>query len=169
MDNRKKEQDLSVLQKLGKKNANGLEHRSIFKSIPRSVRACQYGIISALERFFTWYGSLVATYAKTAILICVAATVAGGLGLARFYEEGDAAALVIPKDSEFRRNIDWIDENFPREVRVHSVVYTADNVLTPAVIKTIYRQRKLLDTISAGLNNKTFKVTNFRRISRSDV
>ena len=111
----------------------------------------------------------MATYAKTAILICVVATVAGGLGLARFYEEGDAAALVIPKDSEFRRNIDWIDENFPREVRVHSVVYTADNVLTPAVIKTIYRQRKLLDTISAGLNNKTFKVTNFRRISRSDV
>ena len=35
----------------------------------------------------------------------------------RFYEEGDAARLVIPPHSEFRRNIDWIDENFPREVR----------------------------------------------------
>ena len=37
--------------------------------------------------------------------------------MCRFYEEGDAARLVIPPHSEFRRNIDWIDENFPREVR----------------------------------------------------
>ena len=42
------------------------------------------------------------------------------------------------------------------QVRVHSIVYTADNVLTPEVIKTIYKQRKLLDTIVAG--DKTFKV-----------
>ena len=34
------------------------------------------------------------------------------------------------------------------------MVYTADNVLTPAVIKTIYRQRKLLNQLS--INNKTF-------------
>ena len=40
------------------------------------------------------------------------------------------------------------------QVRVHSVVYTADNVLTPAVIKTIYRQRKLLNQLT--INNKTF-------------
>ena len=36
--------------------------------------------------------------------------------LLRFYEEGDAARLVIPPHSEFRKNIDWIDDNFPREV-----------------------------------------------------
>ena len=35
----------------------------------------------------------------------------------RFYEEGDAASLVIPPHSEFRRNIDWMDDNFPREVK----------------------------------------------------
>ena len=100
----------------------------------------------------------------------------------RFYEEGDAASLVIPVNSQFRKNIDWLDDNFPREVkslstkifksktigrldkkfpreakdllyqkeknistfpvylryffqiRVHSVIYTADNVLTPEVI-----------------------------------
>ena len=100
----------------------------------------------------------MARYAKTAIIICVVATVCGGLGLLRFYEEGDAASLVVPKHSQFRKNIDWIDENFPREVRVHSIVYTADNVLTPEVIRTIYKQRKLLDHIVAGENSKTFKV-----------
>ena len=85
---------------------------------PAPVRGCQYGIISGLERFFNWYGCLVATYAKTAIIICVVATVCGGLGLLRFYEEGDAASLVVPKHSELRQNIDWIDENYPHEVRL---------------------------------------------------
>ena len=82
-----------------------------------SVRWCQNGIISALEKFFTWYGRLVSTYPWTSIIICVAVTVGGGLGLLRFYEEGDAASLVIPPHSEFRRNIDWMDDNFPREVK----------------------------------------------------
>ena len=44
------------------------------------------------------------------------------------------------------------------QIRVHSIVYTADNVLTPEVIRTIYKQRKLLDNIIAGGQNKTFKV-----------
>ena len=34
----------------------------------------------------------------------------------RFYEEGDAASMVIPRESDFRKNIDWLDNNFPREV-----------------------------------------------------
>ena len=37
--------------------------------------------------------------------------------LIRFYEEGDAASLVIPVNSQFRKNIDWLDDNFPREVK----------------------------------------------------
>ena len=34
----------------------------------------------------------------------------------RFYEEGDAASMVIPRHSPFRKNMDWLDTNFPREV-----------------------------------------------------
>lgn len=123
--------------------------------LQKLARDCQYGVISSLERFFTWYGCLVATYPKTAIIVCILATVGGGLGLIRFYEEGDAAALVIPTHSEFRRNIDWLDNNFPREVRVHSIVYTAENVLSPKVIRTIYKQRKALNSIN--MDGKTFE------------
>jgi hypothetical protein len=36
------------------------------------------------------------------------------LVLFRFYEEGDAASIVIPRHSQFRKNIDWLDDNFPR-------------------------------------------------------
>ena len=91
---------------------------------PVSVRWCQYGIISSLEKFFTWYGRLVSTYPWTSIIICLGITVGGGLGLCRFYEEGDAASLVIPPHSDFRKNIDWMDNNFPREVSIsHSSRY----------------------------------------------
>jgi len=123
--------------------------------LQKFVRACQYGVIGSLERFFSWYGCLVATYPKAAILACISVTIAGGLGLLRFYEEGDAASMVIPTHSVFRKNIDWLDENFPREIRVHSVLYTADNVLTPKVIQTIYNQRKKLEELTSG--DKTFQ------------
>ena len=39
----------------------------------------------------------------------------------RFYEEGDAASMVIPRESDFRKNIDWLDNNFPREVGCNTV------------------------------------------------
>ena len=48
-----------------------------------SVRWCSNGVISSLERFFSWYGELVASSPWTSILICLAITVGGGLGLLR--------------------------------------------------------------------------------------
>jgi Niemann-Pick C1 protein len=123
--------------------------------VQRFIRGCQDGIIGSLEKFFRWYGELVATHPKKAILACLIATVLGGLGLFRFYEEADAASIVIPNNSQFRRNIDWLDNNFPREFRTHSVVYKADNVLTPSVIQFMYKQRKQLSTLQVA--NKTFQ------------
>eukprot|EP00092_Neocalanus_flemingeri_P006866 GFUD01007412.1.p1 GENE.GFUD01007412.1~~GFUD01007412.1.p1 ORF type:complete len:1065 (+),score=241.14 GFUD01007412.1:250-3444(+) len=133
-----------------------MEKKSQYKTqLQKFVRVCQYGVIGSLEKFFSWYGCLVATHPIAAILVCISVTIAGGLGLLRFYEEGDAASMVIPRHSVFRKNIDWLDENFPREIRVHSVVYTADNVLTPGVIQTIYNQRKKLEELTNG--EKTFQ------------
>ena len=39
---------------------------------------------------------------------------------------------------------------------MHSIVYTAENVLTPRVIRAIYKQRKALNSLRIG--NKTFEV-----------
>ena len=47
------------------------------------ARQCQYGVIGSLEKFFQWYGTLIATYPKQAILVSVTITVLGGLGLFR--------------------------------------------------------------------------------------
>ena len=47
----------------------------------------------------------------------------------RFYEEGDAASLVIPVNSQFRKNIDWLDDNFPREVK-QATLFWKENYFT---------------------------------------
>jgi hypothetical protein len=124
------------------------EKRDYHSTLQKFVRGCQYGVIHSLERFFLWYGELVASHPVKAIIGCFIVTALGGAGLLRFYEEGDAASLVIPVNSQFRKNIDWLDDNFPREIRVHSVIYTADNVLTPEVMKAIYKQRVAMDRIN---------------------
>jgi len=125
------------------------------QKLQKLARNCQHGILSSLENFFQWYGKLVATHPKYAIFISVFVTFMGGLGLLRFYEEGDAATLVIPRHSTFRKNLDWLDNNFPREIRTHSVLYQAENVLTPQVFQTMYKQRKELQNLRMG--DKTFK------------
>ena len=52
--------------------------------LQKLARLCQHGVIGSLEKFFEWYGSLIATYPKYAILISIAATIIGGLGLVRY-------------------------------------------------------------------------------------
>ena len=56
------------------------------------------------------------------------------------------------------------------QFRTHSILYQAENVLTPKVIQTIYRQRKLLEQVS--IDDKTFEVSqssalHFRSVSIS--
>ena len=151
------------------------------------ARACQYGVIGSLEKFFTWYGSLIATYPKTAILACIAVTIAGGLGLLRYLSctmrcfikhckvlwrggcsiDGYSQELGFQKKSWLawwklpKRGlvtcstygfVDWS----AFQIRVHSVLFTADNVLTPGVLQTIYKQRKMLDKVTIG--DKSFQV-----------
>jgi len=132
------------------------EKKEYHTKIQLLARECQQGVTGSLQRFFLWYGELVANHPWKAIAACLLATLASAAGLLNFYEEGDAASLVIPRGSEFRTNIDWQDENFPREFRVHSVIYQAENVLTSEVLVAIFDQRKLLDGIKLE-NNKTFQ------------
>ncbi|XP_023348188.1 uncharacterized protein LOC111716912 [Eurytemora carolleeae] len=143
---------ISFLDSLGPVHPGGIKNLT---KLQKLVRLCQYGVIGSLEHFFTWYGEKVACNPRTAIAACILATFLGGLGLIRFYEEGDAASLVIPRNSKFRNDIDWLDNNFPQEIRVHRIIYEADNVLTPTVIKAIYKQRKDLEKLT--MQDKTFK------------
>ena len=62
-----------------------MERKEEETRLQKLARLCQHGVIGSLEKFFEWYGSLIATYPKYAIVISIAATVIGGLGLIRYF------------------------------------------------------------------------------------
>ena len=47
----------------------------------------------------------------------------------------------------FRKNTDWLWENYPPDFRFSSMIFEAENVLTPKVIQTMYKIRKKIDAI----------------------
>ena len=103
-----------------------------------------------MEDFFQWYGQLVASRPFSTILICLLVTALAGLGLLRFNAENEGIKLWIPEDSDFRQNNDWLFENFPRSARFGSLILVADDVLTPAVIQSMYAVSRAV----AGIRNK---------------
>ena len=75
-------------------------------------------------------------------------TISNGFQIAaHIYSAKDVTKLVLVIDSA---------ECF--QIRTHSVLYEADNVLTPAVIQAMYHQRKQLQNLKSG--NKSFQVGN---------
>ena len=41
------------------------------------------------------------------------------------------------QDSDYIRDHEWLWQNFPDELRFHSVIVTGDNVLTPEYVKKV--------------------------------
>ena len=41
------------------------------------------------------------------------------------------------QDSDYLRDHEWLWEHFPPDIRFHSVIVTADNVLTPDTLKLV--------------------------------
>jgi len=46
-----------------------------------------------------------------------------------------------------RVNTDWLWDNFPNERRFASMIFTAENILEPKVIQTIYKVRKSVEEL----------------------
>ena len=53
-------------------------------------------------------------------------------------EEKDSLNLWQPTDSDYVKNIKWLQENFPSKTRVSSILILSDNVLDPTVIKSTF-------------------------------
>lgn len=60
------------------------------------------GVIYCMERFFFWYGRLVADWPITFVLACVLLTTVSGFGLMFFTEESTGTKLWIKEDSSAR-------------------------------------------------------------------
>jgi len=104
-------------------------------------------IVGGLENWFESYGEIVAKFPLRVIAVCVVVTGLCGLGLLRFRAENEGIKLWIPRNSDFRRNNDWLFENFPRGVRFNSLILSAENVLVPEVLQAMFKIRKSISNI----------------------
>ena len=50
--------------------------------------------------------------------------------------------LWIPDNSTSRMNMEWLWDNYPNDIRFHTMIFEADNVLDPRVIRAMYSVRK---------------------------
>jgi hypothetical protein len=121
---------------------------------PRQAK-CQFGyFLRSLEIFFFRYGRAVASRPVVCIVACLVLAAAAATGLLRYRVENKANKLFIPEDSSSRKNADWLWENFPPSLRLSSVIFEADNVLTPDVIRSMYNLHKKIDSITTKYEDR---------------
>ena len=71
-----------------------------------------------------------------------AAALACGSGCMYLRQENEGIKLWIPDNSTSRMNMEWLWDNFPNDLRFHTMIFEADNVLEPRVIRAMYSARK---------------------------
>ena len=70
-----------------------------------------------LEEIFLCHGRFISKYPLSVVFLCIMATTGFSFGLFWFREENDMTALWAPKNSNFRKNVDWTKKNFPQQIR----------------------------------------------------
>ena len=56
------------------------------------------------------------------------------IGLLNFTTENRPTKLWIPQDSGFVENSEWLQHNFPNDIRLQSVALVNDDVLRPEIL-----------------------------------
>jgi len=138
----------------GKTRKNNLVDNTNSNKVEHSIETLvgkRWNLFSSeiLERFFNWYGCKVGKYPLTFICITLLIPALSSIGLLKFKTENNPYKLWIPQDSDYLRNHEWLWENFPDDIRFNSLILTADNVLTPHVLKKLLKiHRKVENTTS---------------------
>ena len=65
-------------------------------------------------------------------------TAAASTGFMVMEEETDSLNLWQPSDSDYVKNMKWLQTNFPSKTRVSSILILSDNVLDPSVVKNTF-------------------------------
>ncbi len=113
------------------------------------VKKISAAIVGSLERFFAFYGRLVARNPWKAIAFSVLFAGLCGVGLIWFEEETNPAELWVPTGADFVKNSEWLQENFPPDTRFNNALFEADDVLTPEVFKLMAEVRTDVAAIEA--------------------
>ena len=83
------------------------------------------------------------------------------IGLLNFKSEANAIKLWIPASSDFAKNYDYLWNNYPPDIRFHSIVFLAPendpDILQPKYIQHIYKTYQELRSLTFGTNNQTWQ------------
>lgn len=121
----------------------GSEARRLWRWVVR-----QDGIVGLLERAFYRHGLNVATKPWKYIGWSLGLVAFVSLGLVRFNEESYGVRLWLSPASELRRNHDWLLDNHPRDIRVHSLLLFnryGETVLTPRYLREMAHIRSKVE------------------------
>lgn len=94
-------------------------------------------LIHRMEKVFFKYGQFLVKHPMVSILACLLIPILSAIGLRNYKTENNPYKLWIPKDSEYLRDSEWLWENFPPDIRLHSVIITAGNVLKPETLRLL--------------------------------
>ena len=111
---------------------------------------------SILKSCFAIHNPLPLSYPVVFLVGSLLTTALLGLGLVSFHEEHDLTKveqcmvtliahtntaipqLWVPVGSKLRNNVEWVQENFPQQLRFNQVIFKSENVLSPEVLQDMY-------------------------------
>lgn len=89
-------------------------------------------VVNKLEQLFYRWGCFVSKHPERVIIGCLVITALTALGFFNISVESRADQLWISPKSPYISNKQWLDTNFPRNLRHHSALFVAEeNILTP--------------------------------------
>ncbi|KAL0275927.1 UNVERIFIED_CONTAM: hypothetical protein PYX00_003640 [Menopon gallinae] len=117
-------------------------------------------VVGSIEKFFYWYGLMIARNPWRFLIGCLIFAAISSLGLLVFRQEKNPMKLWIPHNSDFSRDTNWIIENFKEGYRMQYVMVKAQNVLEPSVLQEVERLRRRVNAVNA--QNTTWEDICFR-------
>ena len=112
-------------------------------------------VVDKLEQLFYKWGCFVSKHPKRVIFGCLIIAALSALGFFNLTSESRAEKLWISPKSPYISNKEWLDRNFPRNLRHHSALFVAEkNILTPDSLLHMLELHNQALAIKA--NNKTW-------------
>ncbi len=90
-------------------------------------------LIDNLLLFLRW-GVIVAKNPWAFIFMSIVISATCSIGLLNFTAENRPTKLWIPQDSGFVENSEWLQDNFPHDLRLQSFVLVNEDVLRPEIL-----------------------------------
>ena len=103
-----------------------------------------------LERFFAWYGELIAKHPLTTIQLCILFVGVCSVGFAWFHKENRTEKLFIPQSSKSIDDLNTAEKYFRVKIREEIILLVASsdhpNVLSPECLKqALYAHNAVMD------------------------